>query len=151
MKNIIAIGLSVVAIVIAGFAFVAPHSPTLGNATQSYWDAKLGYKVNGTTVLNSSGFITGPTTGTCSLIANNYTLAASSSIAMDCAITGILPGDILFGQFATSSANGAGWLITQASASSTAGFGTFRVVNNTGASALIPASVASTTSYFVSR
>lgn len=87
--------------------------------------------------------------GNCSLISSNFTFAASSSVAVDCAVTGVVSGDYVFAGFATSSANGAGWLVTQESASSTAGFITLRIVNNTGASAIIPASIASSTPYVV--
>ena len=85
--------------------------------------------------------------GTCPLIASSFTVAASSSVAMDCAVAGVVKGDFVLAMFATSSSNGAGWIISQASASTTAGYLTFRIVNNTGASAVIPASVASTTQF----
>lgn len=85
---------------------------------------------------------------TCSLILASYTLAASSTVTADCAVTGAQTGDVVFAQFATTTpgaGTGAGWLITGASASTTAGFDTLSVINNTGTSAVIPASVASTT------
>jgi len=90
--------------------------------------------------------------GTCSLIAPSYTVAASTTVAMDCAATGALATDVnIIAQFATSTATGAGWLITGVSASSTADFLTLRVANNTGASAVIPASLASSTPWFIIR
>lgn len=87
--------------------------------------------------------------GGCNLIASSFTVAASSSVPVDCAVSGVVTGDSVNAWFATSSSNGAGWLVTQSSASTTAGFITLRIVNNTGASAVIPASLASTTKYFV--
>lgn len=85
--------------------------------------------------------------GTCNMIASSFTIAASSSVAVDCAVTGVTTSYIVQAWFATSSANGAGWQVTQSSASTTAGFITMRIVNNTGASAVIPSSLASTTKY----
>lgn len=119
--------------VTTGTAF--PHGISIGNP------AVLG--VNPT---NMSKFMF----GTCPLIASNYTVAASTTVAMDCAITGVTSVDGVFGQFATSTQIGqGGWAIRGASASTTPGFITFSVVNSTGASNTIPASIASTTKYIV--
>jgi hypothetical protein len=68
---------------------------------------------------------------------------------MDCAITGVISTDLVWAQFATSTAVLQGWTITGSSASTTAGYVTLRVYNGTGGSAVIPASVASTTKVFV--
>lgn len=86
----------------------------------------------------------------CSLV-GNVTLAASSTASLDCSVSSVLSGDITFAQFATSTAPVAGIQILGASASSTAGFLTLRVYNGTGASYLIPASVASSTQYQIYR
>lgn len=83
----------------------------------------------------------------CSLISNAFTVTASSTLPMDCAVAAAVSGDIVFGQFATSTANGGGWVIVGASASSTSGYITFRVRNDTGTNAVIPASIASSTMY----
>lgn len=89
---------------------------------------------------------------TCALIANSYTVAASSTVPMDCAVTNALSTDLVFAQFATSTQIGqGGWAVRGSSASSTNGFITITVVNSTGASNLIPASVASTTKYIILR
>lgn len=87
--------------------------------------------------------------GTCSLIASSFTVAATSTVPMDCVVTGAVSGDVVFAQFATSTSPGNGWAIDQVSASSTSGFITARVTNNTGASAIIPASIASSTEFLV--
>lgn len=88
--------------------------------------------------------------GSCNLIAPNFTtIAASSSLPYDCAVSGVISTDQVFAQFATSTALGGGWLITGASASSTSGFITINALNNTGAAATMPASIASTTKYFI--
>lgn len=87
--------------------------------------------------------------GTCSLIAPSFTVAASTTVSMDCAVTGVASGAIVIGRFATSTVAGNGWAIDGSSASTTAGFLTFRVTNWTGTSAIIPASLASSTQYIV--
>lgn len=89
--------------------------------------------------------INGISWATCSLISSNFVVTASTTAIMDCAVTGALSSDAVFAMFATSTASGAGWEILGASASTTAGFDTIAVTNGTGANAVIPASIASTT------
>lgn len=114
-----------------GTAF--PHGISIGNP------ATLG--INPTNIKTFLG-------GTCSLIASSFTVAASSTVAMDCAVTGVTPTDLVFGQLASSTQIGlGGWSVRGASASSTPGFITFSIVNGTGASNIIPANLASTTKY----
>lgn len=148
----IAIGLSVVAIVIAIIAYGHTGS-SLGNKTASFWDSVQGYRVNGTEVFTSGGFLAGATTGTCSLIGSVASIPASTTVAFDCAVTGIVSGDITFSQFATTTASsgGPGWLITQSSASTTSGFLTLNVTNLTGTTATMPASLSTAVKYFVSK
>lgn len=98
----------------------------------------------------SSGSRVGPIiTGTCSLIAPSFTVAASTTVSMDCAVTGVVTGDVVFAQFATSTSNGNGWIVTGASASTTSNYITLRVTNFVGVSSIIPASIASSTTYLV--
>lgn len=113
--------------------------------TESFWQGlQLGQRGS---IISNLNF------GTCSLIASNYTVAASTSVAMDCAVTGAQSADKVFSNFATSSVSsaGPGWEVVGASASSTAGYLTFRITNGTGASAIIPASIASTTPFIDMR
>lgn len=91
-------------------------------------------------------------TSTCSLVSSAYTIAATSSALFDCAATGVVSGDRVDVGFATSTVatNLIGWLITGASASTTQnGFITVRVSNLTGASAMLPAEVASSTNWTI--
>lgn len=98
----------------------------------------------------SSGSRLGPIiAGTCSLIAGSFSVAASTTVSMDCAVTGVVTGDTVFADFATSTVTGNGWAIDGSSASTTSGFLTLRVTNWTGTSNIIPASVASSTDYLV--
>lgn len=91
--------------------------------------------------INNFGF------STCALISNAYTVTASSTLQMDCAVASAVTGDVVFAGFATSTANGGGWVVVGASASTTSGFITIRVRNDTGVTAVIPASIASSTNY----
>lgn len=89
--------------------------------------------------------------GTCSLIAPSFTVAASTTVSMDCAVTGVVSGDIVFADFATSTVGGNGWAVDGSSASTTSGFITLRVTNWTGASNVIQSSIASSTDYLIIR
>lgn len=146
------IGLVVaIVIAIAGlFAPVLPNGQSVYQGITTGTNFKYGISVGNTAALGvvptNFSKILG---GTCSLIAGTYTIAASSSIAVDCAVTGAVSGDLVQAWFATSTSNGAGWLVTQSSASSTAGFITLRIVNNNGVSLLLPASIASSTNYVI--
>lgn len=90
-------------------------------------------------------------TGTGALIYSNSTVTASTTRFFDIAVTGVVAGDKVFVQTATTTANGAGWLITEASASSTPGFITLGVVNNSGVTGNIPRNIASATPYLILR
>lgn len=91
--------------------------------------------------------INGLNWGTCSLIGDVYSVNASTTKAFDCAVTGAVSTDVVLAGFATSTAAGQGWRVTGASASTTAGFDTFTIANESGVTAVIPASLASTTKY----
>ena len=96
--------------------------------------------------------------GTCYVQASATTIAASSTVTVDCqastsgantALTGITAGDVVNVQFATTTPTTyAGLQILGASASSTTGFITMKVENNTGAT-YTWTSAASTTNYIV--
>lgn len=125
---------------------VAPSSGSVTNGTAYPHGIQVGnpstlgvYPTNLATILSS----------TCALIASTYTVAATSSVNMDCSVPGSILGDLAFAQFASSTTPGSGWSISGAAASSTSGFVTFTVYNGTGASAVIPASIASSTKYLV--
>lgn len=89
-------------------------------------------------------------TGSCSLVSNAYTVAATSSAVMSCAIPGLVSGDTVIASLGTSTVatNVPGWEIMGAIASTTAsGFAEIRIANFTGASAVVPANLGSSTSY----
>lgn len=73
---------------------------------------------------------------TCDLIGTNASHAASTTIAYDCAVTGIASGDVVMAQLATSTARGFGaWGIVGSLASTTSGFVTV-ILNNSGLAAV---------------
>lgn len=88
-----------------------------------------GFIVNsGTATFGSSGSaLTQIIKGTCNLVGG--TIAATSSAAADCAVTGVQSGDLVFATLATSTAGG---VITGARASSTSGYITVRLLNLAG-------------------
>ncbi len=168
MKTNIALGLAVVALIIAGIAYLGHTSKTLFGSTACSnitclsgglrlvtgaggdFESDVAAIVSGGFKIGTNGTnLTQLVGGTCSLIASSFTVAATSTVAMDCAVSNITSTDIPFAQFATSSAILEGWSIAGSSASSTAGFITIDVTNGTGASNVIPASIASTTKYVI--
>ncbi len=145
------IAVAIIAVATLGIALSkgsapAAYTPSVGGVTNYDELDATALKIGG-----SSGSRVGPIiASTCTLIAPSFTVAASTTVPMDCAITGIVTGDLVFAQFGTStSITGNGWAVDQVSASSTSGYATIWVTNNTGASGLIPAAVASSTEYLV--
>lgn len=144
--------LALVAVVIAIVACFIPKvtAPTAGSITTGT-NFTHGISIGNTATLGvAPSNLSKVLAGTCSLIAATYTVAASTTAIMDCTVPGVVATDGVFAQFASSTViGGGGWAIRGASASSTAGFITIDVVNSTGASNVIPASIASTTKFIV--
>lgn len=145
-KQTIGIVLAIVALAVSIGGYFHVAVPSFGGVTNYDELDATALKIGG-----ANGSRIGPViTSTCSLIAPSFTVTASSTAVMDCAVTGVVTGDGVFAQFATTSAAfGGGWSIAGASASTTSGFITLLVANGTGATAVIPASVASTTKYII--
>lgn len=90
--------------------------------------------------------------GTCALLGANTAQGATTTAPYDCAVAGVLPGDTIMAQAATTSANG--WIIVGANASSTPGYITFDLFNGSGASRAPSAGgnqVGSSTQYLILR
>lgn len=92
--------------------------------------------------------------GTCNILADSSITATTTGFA-DCAATGVVAADKVFFTLATTSPSGFiyGFHVMGANASSTSGFITFSIKNNTGADR-IPAATAlfgSSTQYWVVR
>jgi hypothetical protein len=147
INGVIALGL-VVALTL-GFAGLNPSTANLGGS--GGYEALQVWFGNGFKVGPQGTAVNQLIKGTCSLIASSFTIPATTTVATDCAVTGVLSGDLVFSNFATSSAANGGWLVVSASASSTSGYITLRIQNNTGLSAVIPASLASGTPYLILR
>lgn len=142
-----------VALIALVVAIIGCYLP-VSSAVQSSFGGVTTYdEVDATAIKigGTNGSRVGPIiTGTGSLIMPSFSITASTSQVADIAVTGVVTGDIVFAQFATSSPQtGGGWNITQASASTTAGFVTVNFTNTTGTTNIIPASVASTTKVLI--
>lgn len=143
IKAIVALGV-VAVLIVASLALFGGHR--LGGAggyeaLQTRWG-------NGLYIGQTGNLVSGLNWSTCSLIASSFTVAASTTVPMDCAVTGALSTDFVMAQFGTTTVPGAttgGWRIVGVSASSTSGYNTLQVRNDTGASAVIPAQIASST------
>lgn len=83
----------------------------------------------------------------------NSSQAASTTVVYDCPITGVIAGDAVMAEFASSTVMGMnGWEITMAKASSTSGFIELGLYNGTGANAIPSVSGAgSSTSVLIIR
>jgi hypothetical protein len=88
--------------------------------------------------------------GTGSLI-GSPSIAATSSAPMDIAVTGVVAGDNVFVSMATTSrvSTGVNWLVCGASASSTSGFITVNVCNNSGIAGIPPIGATSSLQYWI--
>ncbi len=129
---------------------------------QETFDA--GIAVSGTEVISSSrglsvasSTIGGGTSvtklmkGTCNLI-GTPTITATSTSAMDCAVSGAVAGDTVFMQTPTTTpATFEGWNVLGANASSTSGYLTVILQNLTGANAVPPATVTGSLQYLIIR
>lgn len=146
------VGVALVAVIIAiGALYVAFHNSVsfgAGTGPQHYQEESF---LQGLQIGSRGTDLKALQKGTCSMIAASFTIAATSSVPVDCAVAGAVSGDTVFAGLATSTAVYGGWEVINASASSTPGFITLRLVNNTGASAVIPASIASSTPYLLLR
>jgi len=165
MTNILKnIGL-VIAGVIVGLLFSAisvksnPVGGVYNQVTKYFYDG-INVGTSGQYTISSTGAVTNTasvTTGTngstisfvkattCNLVGG--TIAATSSAVGDCAVTGVVAGDLVIPTLATSTAN---VVATGARASSTAGFVTVRLLNLTGSASSFTA-VGSSTTLFIFR
>lgn len=151
-KTKLALGVALVALVIAIIGVFTPAGSAVQNAISSFGGTTNYDEVDATAMKigGANGSRLGPIiAGSCSLIAPSFSVAASTTVSMDCAVTGVVTGDTVFADFATSTVAGNGWAIDGSSASTTANVITLRVTNWTGTTSIIPASIASSTDYLV--
>lgn len=158
MKTYIINGI-VALLLIIGVGLVVPktqpvpqQSDVLGGLSERDIQAvSLKVASNGTKITK---FITGSCTSfTANTVGNGdgITQAASTTKNYDCAVTGVVSGDKVFAQFATSTPGTVnGWSIVGAKASTTSGYITLLISNLTGASRVPSGSgVGSSTSYWI--
>lgn len=147
----------VVALVILAILFVPKlfSAQALGGAT-NYDTISASVLQIGSGCNSSFGTCTGTSVsqivkGTCNLI-GAPTITATSSAAMDCAVSGVVAGDtVFFTQPTTTPSTFEGWRVTSANASSTSGFITFILYNATGANAIPPITATSSIGYLILR
>lgn len=153
-KNIVALVAIVIALVSLGFVF-SHKSPSFSGVTNYDEVDATAIKIGGT-----NGSRMGPLIASACSFTADMTVTATSTVQVDCAVTGVVSGDRVFAQLATSTAQGGspqkygGWLITDAIASTTAGQVTLTLANNTGADAIPSASgkmIGSTTYIWVAH
>jgi hypothetical protein len=146
MQKLFNVVISIAVLVVLGLYFVPAGQPT-GATSYPAYEALQKWFGGGIAVGTAPTSIKGINWSNCQLIASTYTVAASTTVAMDCAQTGATPNDAVLVQFGTSTIPVAGsWRIVGASPSSTPGYDTLQVRNDTGASAVIPSQLASSTS-----
>jgi len=140
IKNII---LAVLAIVVLGFgvAKLTDNNASLAGGTTNFDTLAL----TGLQLGSSGTSLAQIVKGTCNLVGG--TIAATSTGVADCAVTGVVDGDLVFASLATSSAQAA---IAGARASSTSGFITVKVMNLSGVSKDITA-FGTSTAYLIVR
>lgn len=141
-----------------GLAFLtgndAPRSGAVVTSTTQAIQKAAGF-IAGTSGIKfgtSGSTVTQLLVGTCNLI-SDASIAATSTAAVDCAVTGSVAGDKVFVSLATTTpSTNLGWRITGANASSTSGYITVKLMNLTGAAA-VPSvsSVGSSTQYLIIR
>ncbi len=85
---------------------------------------------------------------TCTNVIGNTSITASTTAAFDCAVTGVVSGDYVIAEQATTSQAYLGMSIIGANASTTSGFVTIRV-SNPGATAVLPYAIASSTTFLI--
>ncbi len=150
MKQYIAIGMALVAVIIAIGAYMhssnSVTTPGFGGTT-NYDEVDASAFKSGASGNRFGNFVFG--FQNCVLI-DGASVTATTTKALDCAVTGVVAGDFVVVAPATTTTSGSqlGWKIVGANASSTSGFVTVKLQNDTGANA-VPASTATTTSVLI--
>lgn len=114
--------------------FPAPHAlGTAGNAPETHYNGQ--WLIGGNQIGLTGTWNTNQQFGTCNLIGGAGGITATSTANFDCAVTGIKPGDTLVEDPSNNMALGiAGDIFPiRATASTTAGYITFTLLNLSGA------------------
>lgn len=131
LKNVWIAMIVVAIIAVIGIFSSLGKSATFGGVTNYDEVDATAIKIGGT-----NGSRVGPIISTtCTLLANT-SITASTTANVDCVVAGVNPGDIVTGNLQASTTNASNYDIRGISASSTAGFITFSLYNQTGANAV---------------
>ena len=161
MNKLIIGAVVVVIIAIAGYWLFPHNQQTVVGGTTNYDTISVSGLQLGSGCNNGFGTCLGTLQsannfGTTTLIGSGgtyFTVTASTTKEFDFACTNVTPADQVVAWFAPTTTppstvtRGMGWYITEAHASSTSGFCTVAVTNGSGADAIIPQQIASTTGY----
>lgn len=146
MNNKFIVGVLVVLTLAVGYLFFGSMGISLGKASgpahlqhESFLQG-LSAGVRDQFTVTNTGVATIGTNGsaiselkatTCNLIGTNASQAASTTVAYDCAVTGVASGDVVMAMLASSTPSTLtyGWDIRAAKASSTAGYVTVLLYN----------------------
>jgi hypothetical protein len=106
-------------------------NPLYLNSSGGEHDASLKIGPNGSTITEAKAT-------TCNLLNTDTSVAASTTVYVYCAVTGVASGDVVFGQLSTTTAQtlSGGWVLWSAKASTTAGMIDFMLSNYTGTAAV---------------
>lgn len=108
---------------------------------------------NGSVTIGTSGTATTKQINTTCFLLANFSIAATTTRNVDCAVTGVTAGDMVDATLAATTTMAGQYVIQSVQASTTAGFVTFSLLNLTGQSA-VPAATngfGSTTVVFITR
>lgn len=152
-KNILtSVVTSIVSIVvIATVVLFMSDSKSLGSTIETV-RVKFGGGIQVSAPLTEGSIYTLIKSGTCTLLANT-SITATSTGNVDCAITGIKSGDLVFMRLAASTTLASQYVMKSAQASTTNGYATVQLINLTGATA-VPAATngfGSSTAYQIYR
>lgn len=143
---------ALVALVIGSVALVGDQSASTSTLGASTPGTRFPHGITIGLPSNSPTNIGDIKVGTCNLLGMDASQAASSTASYDCAVTGVVSGDLVFAALSTTTSNTSvlNWAVTASKASTTAGFITLRVSNFSGA-AVAPSisAVGSSTQYIV--
>lgn len=145
-------------IAVAIIAVIGLFTPSVVNKVSKLAGGVTNYDEVDATALKiggANGSRVGPVIAGIGAIVGNVPMAATSTKSFDIAVTGVVSGDTVFAQPATTSvatSTGTGqasFAIQGASASTTSGFITITVVNNGTSTTAVSNYLASSTSYLV--
>lgn len=149
---------AMVAVVIAIGGYLFPQVSAVLGGTTNYDILSAASLQIGSGCDNANGTCTGTRVsqllkGSCALIGTDASQTGTSTVAYDCAVTGVVAGDTVIAQLSTSTpfSTSRSWDIVAAKASSTSGFITVLLANNGQTAIPSVTGVGSSTNYMIMR